>query len=275
MTVELLRASTMSLHVGLGSFVRNVVTTYSRHSDWSLYFLTSSSGSPNFQANVYDLFCAGRKRSSTSAVSAFTSILSSLSSWQDGFDLTSSSSRAAVLAADSTVSEIIETRIASYIATPVKPKCDGDIPVVSGTISRVEVESGKWAASSLIASLRRLTVSVLRASTMTLHVGLGSSWFRNISIMWRSLSFGCWYVVWIASTSRGLMLIIRPNRWALFCASSSSSSIFPASSGISVSSTAGAVFAFVKGIYKRYCPAYLQPFRGATPAAKSLGTLER
>ena len=97
----------------------------------------------------------------------------------------------------------------------------------------------KRAVSTLLATAVRLTMGFLRASRMTLHVGLGSSSLKNAIMMWSRRSRGSVYLAWMASISRSRKFSPRPSINDLFCASSSFSSIFPASSGASAASIAG------------------------------------
>ena len=115
--------------------------------------------------------------------------------------------------------------------------------------ARVAEGSGKKEASTCLASTGRLTMGFLRASTITLHVGLGSACLRNAMIIWRRRSRGFWYCEWMASTSWSGKPSTRPNTNDWFCAVSSSSSIFPASFGFSVSFTTGAVFSDNNSLY--------------------------
>ena len=78
---------------------------------------------------------------------------------------------------------------------------------------------------------------------MTLHVGLGSTCCKNlIRILSRYLSGGN-SLEWIASTTCCGSFNLSPNSYDLFCAGSSSSNTSTASSGVSVSFTAGAASA--------------------------------
>ena len=107
------------------------------------------------------------------------------------------------------------------------------LPLASGTSAGVV--SGKWAASTAIASWGRLTAGLLRASTMTLQVGLGSTWFRNSNTIWRRRLRGSETVAWMLFTSCGFRFSLRPSSKDWFCAGSSSSSTLTASFGVRTS----------------------------------------
>ena len=107
------------------------------------------------------------------------------------------------------------------------------LPLASGTSAGVV--SGKWAASKVFASWGRLTAGLLRASTMTLQVGLGSTWFRNNMTTRRRRFSGSGYVEWMPSTWCGCRFSFSPSWKDLFCAGSSSSSTLTASFGVRTS----------------------------------------
>ena len=131
---------------------------------------------------------------------------------------------------------------------------DSDLPVVvSGTTSCVAVESGKWDASTLLARAVRPTTGLLRASTMTLHVGLGSACCRNLIRIWsRHLSDG--NSLWTASTTWCGSFNFSPSSYDLFCVGSSSSNTSAASSGVSVSLTAGPARATILSLFLIHPP---------------------